>query len=250
MNPLPPEEQDLHAYVDGQLDEEQRQWVEHYLAAQPAIAAQVAKWQADAQSLRIALDAFTPPLAPRSVPLQNMRARVKKRRQLRVAMAFTVVFSLGLGGVAGWQLHAGSEQHATLPMEDAIQAYRLFSHDHVKALDVVAKDNNQMNLWMSQYFINGNLPPNLENYGFKIIGGRLMATDRGPSALIVYQDAAGMRVTYYIRPSGALAIGKGERKADNLMAQYWSDKRYNYAVISPANSTLVAPLQKAIADYT
>jgi len=45
-------------------------------------------------------------------------------------------------------------------------------------------------------------------------------------------------------------IGKGERKTDNLMAQYWSDQRYNYAVISPANDQQTATLQKAIAHFT
>lgn len=39
-----PDEQDLHAWVDGQLDEERKKWVEHYLQQHPERAAQVKKW--------------------------------------------------------------------------------------------------------------------------------------------------------------------------------------------------------------
>lgn len=250
MSRLPPEEQDLHAYVDGQLDDEQRKWVEHYLQKHPEAASQVAKWQADAQKLRVSLNEFVPHTAPRTTDLQQVRQRMRKTRQWQLSMAFSLLFCVGIGGIAGWQLHASQVQSQILPMEDAVQADRLISDGNVKALDVVASDQGQMNGWMSRYFINGALPPNLQNYGFNIIGGRLMVTEQGPAALVVYQDARGMRVTYYIRPTGRIQIGKGERKTDNLMAQYWSDQRYNYAVISPANNHQTATLQQAIAHFT
>ena len=38
-------EDDLHAYVDGLLDEDRRREVEAWLAADPEAAARVAKWQ-------------------------------------------------------------------------------------------------------------------------------------------------------------------------------------------------------------
>jgi len=250
MSRLPPEEQDLHAYVDGQLDEEQKRGVEHYLQKHPEAAAQVAKWQADAQRLRVSLNEFVPHTAPRTSDLQQVRQRMRRTRQWRLSMAFSLLFSLGVGGIAGWQLHAREVQSQILPMEDAVQAYRLINDGNVKALDVVASNQGQMDSWMGRNFINGALPPNLENYGFNLVGGRLMVTEQGPAALVVYQDAKGTRVTYYIRPTGRFVIGKGERKTDNLMAQYWSDQRYNYAVISPANDQQTAPLQKAIAHFT
>jgi anti-sigma factor RsiW len=77
-----------------------------------------------------------------------------------------------------------------------------------------------------------------------------MATDQGPSALVVYQNAQGMRITFYIRPTGKTALKSGYRETGNLMAQYWSDHKYNYAIISPANDNQTAGVQKAVADYT
>ena len=41
MNERHPSEYDLHAYLDGQLDDERQRWVEAWLATQPERAAEV-----------------------------------------------------------------------------------------------------------------------------------------------------------------------------------------------------------------
>lgn len=244
-----PEEQDLHAWVDGQLDEERKKWVEHYLQQRPEQAAQVRKWQADAQRLRLSLDEFVPQVSSVNAEMKMVRQRIRRSRQWRLAVAFSLLFSVGIGGVAGWQLHASQTLRQILPMEDAVQAYRLVNSGNVKALDVVASDRDAVNDWMGRYFIDGAHAPNLGNYGFTLVGGRLMVTEQGLAALVIYQDAQGTRVAWYIRPSGSITLGKGERQAENLKAQYWSDRRYNYAMVSPANDSQTAGLQKAVAAY-
>lgn len=52
---IPPDEHDLHAYVDDQLDEHERVIMERYLAHHPHIARQVQGWREDAQRLRATL---------------------------------------------------------------------------------------------------------------------------------------------------------------------------------------------------
>ncbi|MFS2126646.1 anti-sigma factor family protein, partial [Pseudomonas sp. Pseusp97] len=49
-----PQEQDLHAYIDDQLEPARRQWVEAWLAAHPDDARRVEGWRHDAQQLRAA----------------------------------------------------------------------------------------------------------------------------------------------------------------------------------------------------
>ncbi|NDL65234.1 anti-sigma factor family protein [Acerihabitans arboris] len=250
-----PTENDLQAYVDNQLDESRRLWVERYLAQHPEAAKRVADWQSETQRLRVAL-AGDESLAQAQGPQpqysqpQVIRRQIRSRRQMRWALAFTLILSLGGGGVAGWQLRDMDMQRHVLPMEDAVRAYQMFSRDKLPVLDVVADNRGAMNNWLSRYFINGAMPPNLEEYGFTLLGGRLMATDAGPSALIVYQDRQGVRVTYYIRPSGHNGLRSGKREAGNLLAQYWSDNKYNYAMVSPVNNSRAQPVQNAIAAYT
>ncbi len=255
MTTRTPTENDLLAYVDRQLDETQRRWVEHYLAQHPAAAKTVAGWQTDTQRLRIALTraADVAPASDRAPPYlqpQAIRRRIQSRRQTRLALAFTLLFSLGAGGIAGWQFHDMAMGRRALPMEDAVRAYQLFSQDKTPVLDMVADNRDAMNNWLSRYFINGASPPDLDAYGFTLVGGRLMATESGPSALIVYQDRQGTRVTYYIRPHGPVGMKSGKRETRSLLAQYWSDNQYNYAMVSPLNDSSTAPVQNAVATYT
>lgn len=66
---IPPDEQDLHAYVDGRLDADARVAVERWLALHPARAEQVRRWRQDAQQLRAALDSAAMPAATATLDL-------------------------------------------------------------------------------------------------------------------------------------------------------------------------------------
>lgn len=249
MKTSTPTEDDLHAYIDGQLDAAQRQWVEEYLQQNPEWAQRVAGWQRDNQHLRVAIANYLPPPVQRPVEPQTLRRALLIQRQRRLAIAATVLITLGVGGFGGWQLRGRVLQSQHPPMEDAVQAYKLFVDDRQTAFDLVASDNNAVDNWVSRYFINSSRPPNLENYGFKIQGARLMATEQGLSGLILYKNPQGVQVTYYIRPAVTTRLSPGQRQTENLVAQYWSDSKYNYALVSPAANSQADPVQKAIADY-
>jgi len=117
-------------------------------------------------------------------------------------------------------------------------------------MDVVASQQNELASWVGRYFINGNLPPNLEQYGFKPLGARLIATAQGPAALVMYQDAHGTRLAWYIRPLSPVKLPHGERKAENVMAQYWSDEHYNYALVTPLDAAATGDVRKALSEVT
>ena len=86
-------------------------------------------------------------------------------------------------------------QNHPLPMEDAVQAYRLFGDGAQQAtMDINTHQTTQLASWLGRYFINGTLPPNLERFGYQLIGARLMANEHGASALVLYQTASGTRV--------------------------------------------------------
>ncbi|MHA7235904.1 anti-sigma factor family protein, partial [Burkholderia pseudomallei] len=72
---IPPDEHDLHAYVDGRLDADARTAVERWLALHPARAEQVRRWRQDAQQLRAALDSVPTPAPTRTLDPAVLRAR-------------------------------------------------------------------------------------------------------------------------------------------------------------------------------
>ena len=87
MNALRPDEHDLQAYVDGQLDDDARAAVERYLALHPESAEQVKQWQQDAQRLRAALESVRMPGANPALDPAAIRARRAERTRMRFAMA-------------------------------------------------------------------------------------------------------------------------------------------------------------------
>ncbi|WP_342247200.1 anti-sigma factor family protein [Pseudomonas sp. OTU5201] len=231
MNAFHPSEDDLHAYLDGELDAEQRQVVEAYLAANPEAASQVEAWRRDAQLLRAAL--ANPGLAPnpRLEPVA-IRASLRARKQRRLALAASFVLALGAGGLGGWQARDMSLLASNPPMQDALQAHRLFSTSPV--VDIQARVPGELQAWLDQRFSHAARIPDLSPYGFTPVGGRWLVTEQGAAALLLFEDGQGQRVSLYLRAPGSLypSMQKGQRRDGELEARYWSRDGYNYALVS------------------
>ncbi|ELY7491114.1 anti-sigma factor [Cronobacter turicensis] len=240
---MTPDEAQLHAWMDGELDEATAQQVERYLAENPQVAGKMAAFRDETQHLRHAMN--RQPLHMTSIEPHSFHRRVREQRQRKLALAFLLMLSLSVGGITGWQLKE-AQLSAPLPMEDAVQAYKLFGDEATLPLDMNASQHAELAGWVTRNFIRSALPPNLERYGFKPLGARLMATAQGPAAVVMYQDPRGIRVAWYIRPLSPVKISQGERKADDVMAQYWSDEHYNYAMVTPLNAPEAGNVRKAL----
>ncbi|MGR3889244.1 anti-sigma factor family protein [Pseudomonas sp. 1152_12] len=234
MISLPPSERDLHAYVDHQLLESDRHVLETYLAAHPDVAAQVHAWQQDAQALRASLSgALQQPPNPELDPTL-IRQRIKHQSRRHFASAAVLLIAVSLGGIGGWHAREAT-QPAMLPMADAMQAFRLFAQDGIMPADYNAQDSSTMQAWLDRYFNQAHRLPDLSQAGFKPVSGRLLTTEQGAAAMVLYEDPQGRRMSFYIRPPGPENgfLPRGSRSADGLQAEYWSGSGYNYAMVSP-----------------
>lgn len=233
MISLPPSERDLHAYVDHQLTEPDRRQLDIWLAAHPEVAAQVHAWQQDAQHLRAALGAQ--PAANPGLDPALIRQRLKRQARRRFASAAVLLLAVGLGGLGGWQARQATLITTALPMTDALQAYRLFAQDQIMPADYQVHDNGDMQAWLDRYFAQAHRLPDLSRAGFNPVSGRLLTTDQGAAAMVLYENPQGRRISFYIRPPGPqnTLLPRGSRSADGLQAQYWSSPGYNYAMVSP-----------------
>ncbi|WLD65253.1 MULTISPECIES: anti-sigma factor family protein [Pseudomonas] len=244
MISLPPSERDLHAYVDHQLLESDRRVLETYLAAHPEVAAQVHAWQQDAQLLRAALSGVLHQPANPGLDPMLIRQRIKHQSRRHFATAAVLLIAVSLGGIGGWHAREAT-QPPLLPMADAMQAYRLFAQDGIMPADYRSSDSSTMQTWLDRYFNQAHRLPDLSQAGFKPVSARLLTTEQGAAAMVLYEDAQGRHISFYIRPPGPDNgfLPRGNRSADGLHAEYWSGAGYNYAMVSPVDQP-TAPLLK------
>ncbi len=135
MITLPPSERDLHAYVDGLLNDADQQTMETWLAANPEMAKQVLAWQLDAQNLRAGLSGeLHRPMNPELDPAY-IRQRLRRNRTRHLAMAAVLLIAVSVGGLSGWQAREMTLANNVLPMADAVQAYRMFAVNDNMASD-------------------------------------------------------------------------------------------------------------------
>lgn len=246
MNAGMPDDDTLQAYVDGQLDADQRRGIEACLASRPELAARVAQWQRDAAGLRAALAgtlALSP--QPRLDPAAVRRAR-RSRMRTRVALCASLLLAVGLGGAGGWQAKTMRVAASQPPMDDAIEAYRIFATDRRRPVEMDASREQELRSWLSARLGRPMSLPDLQAYGFRLLGGRMLSTEDGAAAMLMYQDGQGRRITFYVRPSTRFADARGSRRDDGLALKYWYRNGYGFAVVGRADDPRTLEVQQAI----
>ncbi|UZE02911.1 anti-sigma factor family protein [Pseudomonas mediterranea] len=248
MISMPPSDRDLHAYVDRQLSEADQHLMDTYLNSHPDVAARVRAWQQDALRLRTALSgALQQPANPALDPAL-IRQRLKHRSRRHLASAAVLLLAVSVGGFGGWQVRQMTLLSAAHPMADALQAYRLFAQQGILPADYQTGDESSMQGWLDRYFSHANRLPDLSGAGFKPVSGRLLSTEQGAAAMIVYQDESGQKISFYVRPPGPrnFLLPRGSRRDGELQAEYWSGPGYNYAMVIPSDIPAAQRLKQTL----
>jgi anti-sigma factor RsiW len=159
-----------------------------------------------------------------------------------------LLIAVSVGGFSGWQAREMTLISATPPMTDALQAYRLIAQQGILPADYKVSDDGDMQGWLDRYFTQANRLPDLSGAGFKPVSGRLLSTEQGPAAMVVYEDQGGHKVSFYVRPPGPknYLLPRGSRSDGELQAEYWSGGGYNYAMVSPTDTPAAQMLKKTV----
>ncbi|MDG6349525.1 anti-sigma factor [Luteimonas sp. 8-5] len=189
------------------------------------------------------------PPNPRLDPASIRRNR-RKRIRHRFVLCASLVLALGLGGVGGWQAKSARIAAAAPPMEDAIAAYRIFATDRSRPVEMDAARGEELQAWLSARLGRPMALPDLQPYGFALLGGRMLATPEGAAAMLMYQDAEGRRISFYVRPSTRFADARGSRRDDGLALRYWYRNGYGFAVVGRAGDPRTLAVQQAIPAAT
>lgn len=197
-------EEDLHAYVDGRLDTEGRAAVDAYLRNAPETAAQVADYIAQRDELRAALAGPAAEPLPPSLNLTRLvEERLARRRFPWFAVAAAVIM-LFVGTAGGWFLAPRPAPGAPVGVDALAQeagaGYAVFAADPRRPVELGANQKDLLARWVSHRLNRPVAPPDLSAGGYRLLGGRLLATQHGAAALFIYENDRAVRLIVYVRP--------------------------------------------------
>ncbi len=229
-------DEDLNAYLDGELEEDARRSVESALARSADLRERLAAYRRDKASLAAAFDPVLDEPVPDRLRLAargDRRATAPGLRPLtRIAAALAL---LAVGGVAGWTLNesngrAGPE--ALRLADEAVTAHAVFVSEVRHPVEVAASEQAHLFAWLSNRLGGKVWAPDLAALGYDLVGGRLLASSRGPAAQFMYENESGKRLTLFVRRGGEESETAFRHvQADGTGAFYWIEGDFGYALI-------------------
>ncbi len=196
-------EEELHAYVDNQLDPERVPAVLRYLQEHPEVARQVADWRAQREALRAAFNGVAAEPIPPPLGLERLIEGRLGRRWVPWRVAASALLAFSLGGAGGWFLHGGLQPPAatiTLLAQEAVANHVVYTADRRRPTELGAQQREDLARWVSNRLNHQVAPPDLSTEGYNYIGGRLAATPDGPAGLFMYDGPQAVRLTVFVLP--------------------------------------------------
>jgi anti-sigma factor RsiW len=258
MNTERPDEALLSAWLDGEVESGDNARIQSWLHDNPEDAARVRLWAADRDALRARFSPTLDEPVPEHLTQTVWRRRVGRGAWLQAAAA---VMLLAVGAVVGALWRGGSEREpATASVQGfthrAAVAHAVYAPEERHPVEVSVRDGDGARLreqeqhlarWLTRRLSVPVKLFDLRSEGFELVGGRLLPDASGPSAQLMYQDAAGQRVTVYLRKANheASAAFRYDRQGD-LGTFYWVDGLCGYALVGPQSRERLLALAEAI----
>ncbi len=238
-DPRPIREAELHALVDGELSEAERAELGGLLTAAPAelaAAREIADLN-DALKERYAgrlaepVPAAMLKVLARMASRESIGTRTSSRRRAAVAAGVLVALIAGAAGFVARDLLPETRQPEAALAATALSAHVVYVPEVRHPVEVGAAEEAHLVRWLAKRIGADVRAPALASLGWKLVGGRLLP-DRGlPAAQFMYEDAAGRRLTLYVRRETGLANTSFRfAERDGFGAFYWIDRPLAYAL--------------------
>jgi anti-sigma factor RsiW len=244
----PVTQDELHAYVDGEIPADRRGAVEAWLASHPEDAARVAEWRAQADAIRARYGAIaSEPVAARF----DLDKLTRSTRSWRAAAAAAVLAAFLAGGVVGWMAHgasAAAPSRFDIFTTQALDAHKVYVVEVRHPVEVTGAERPHLVQWLSKRLDYELRVPQLEPSGLKLVGGRLLPGPFGPAAFFMYEGASGERFTIYYARTDSPQTAMRYRAADRLSAFYWVDQGIAYVVSGGADRERLLQVAQAAYD--
>jgi len=263
---------DLHALVDGRLDDGRRIEVERWVASDAEALRTVDAWRTQNESLRALFD----PVAAEEIPPEIARLTARLRGRLpgndndvrrvwfkpwmRAVAAGLLLCAGATGGwlgrgvsheepVAGNDVTIAAEQSETLDsfVAEAATAHRIYTADDRQRGEMGGDDPSAINNFLSERVGRAVSGPDLSPRGYRLTVGRSLPTEMGPGAQFVYVGGGGQRLTLLA------GSARGDKDGEVRFAQqgdmatfYWVEGGLAYALIGRASREELTDIAKMV----
>ena len=233
LNPDVPERVDpqtLSAFLDGELTESERSTVHAGLERDPESKARVAAWRAQKAALKV-LFGETEKGAQSYVVLRARRSWMKR---MAVAASWLAA-GIALGATAGSLLPRvldNAREPATFARRADI-AYAVYAPEARHPVEVGARDEAHLTSWLSKRLGRPISIPSLQEYGYTLVGGRLLPGETGPAAQLMYESGRGARLTLYVAHVATDETAFRLLRDGDRRTFYWASDHLGYALSGP-----------------
>lgn len=202
---------------------------------------------------------------PAPVHLQEAARAIQSRH--RSAMQWTrmggwaasVAFAFIMGWVAQplWSTSAvGFSQAARgtpLFAQQALAAHAVFTPEVRHPVEVGPTEQQHLVQWLSKRVGKPLAAPDLQTQGFQLMGGRLLSAESGARAQMMFENAAGKRLTLYVgglpisqTPASASSTGFQLTQQGRNLSFYWVDQNFGYALTGELDRQTMLALAEAV----
>jgi anti-sigma factor RsiW len=166
-----------------------------------------------------------------------------------------VALAFAAGGAGGWLLggQSGPRPGTTASalavlQQQALSSYAVYAPDQRRPIELEANRRDDLARWLSHRLNRPVAPPDLAALGYRLLGGRLVATEQGgAAALFMYEDDQGTRLAILMRPmrpefhAPVSPMQKGPVRGDA-----WIEKGLGYALVAPVPPAELRPLTEQV----
>jgi anti-sigma factor RsiW len=233
MSPLPLTDADVHAYVDGRLAPARAAELDEAVANDSTLAARVADFRRQNAALHEAFDSWLEEPVPPGL-VAAARAPGDAPRWRRYAPQFAAAATLVVGVALGWFAREALLERAGTPTTFARQAaltHVLYTSDANRPVEIWAAEEQRLVRWLSRRLGLSVHAPDLNSFGYALVGGRLVAGNQKPAALFVYENGDKQRLSLMVRKHpGEAETAFRYAVEDGVGVYYWVDENCAYAL--------------------
>jgi len=232
-NPLPPTDADVHAYVDGRLAAARAAEVQDAASRDSALAARIDDYRRQNAVLHEAFDGWLDDPVPQSL-VAAARPPAQPVGWRRFAPHFAAAATLVIGLALGWFGRDAMLERDGTPTTFARQAaltHVMYASDANRPVEIWATEEQRLVRWLSRRLGLSVHAPDLNGFGYALVGGRLVAGNQKPAALFIYENADKQRLSLMVRKRpGESETAFRYAVEDGIGVYYWIDDYCAYAL--------------------